>query len=188
MAHARAGNIEQAFADFNEAIRHDPKYAPGWRGRGIGHREQGNFTESIADLKRAIELGPQDPANYNELAKTYYFTGNPAGALENHLKALEHDPENPNTCNLAAWIMATSQDDALRDGHRAVELATKACEATDYRAGFVDTLAAAYAEVGDFEEAATWAQKASGLVDEKERPDYEARLKLYKAGKPYRDK
>jgi hypothetical protein len=51
----------------------------------------------------------------------------------------------------------------------------------------LDTLAAAFAEVGDFGRAVRAQQRAIASVDEKDRADFESRLKLYQARQPYRD-
>ena len=60
-------------------------------------------------------------------------------------------PDNPVTYNGRAWMWATCPNAKYRDGRKAVESATKACELTDWdEAGIIDTLAAAYAELGDF--------------------------------------
>ena len=62
---------------------------------------------------------------------------------------------------------------------------------TDWKdAGLLDTLAAAYAEAGDFDAAVNWQEKALGMLaknDEQNRKDFEARLTLYRAKKPYHE-
>jgi serine/threonine protein kinase/tetratricopeptide (TPR) repeat protein len=89
-----------------------------------------------------------------------------------------------------ARFQATCSQAEFRDGARAVENATKACELShwdDYR--HLDTLAAAYAEAGRFEQAAQWQHQARTKLPAEIRPgqraDCEARLKLYQAGQPY---
>ncbi len=90
--------------------------------------------------------------------------------------------------NTIAWQRATSEDENYRDGELAVEAATRACELTGWgRDSMLDTLAAAYAETGDFEAAVKWQLNAIQLLqDESEKDDYESRLKLYQQKKPYR--
>jgi tetratricopeptide (TPR) repeat protein len=87
-------------------------------------------------------------------------------------------------------VLATCPDPSLRDGKRAVQLATKACELADWEdANDLENLAAAHAECGRFEEAVKWQAKAvelgKGLQDADEARQ---RLDLYKAGKPFREK
>ena len=67
---------------------------------------------------------------------------------------VELDAEDYTSINNLAWILCTSPKDEIRDGVRAVELAERAAELSRHRRAFVlSTLAAAYAEVGDFEKA-----------------------------------
>ena len=109
--------------------------------------------------------------------------------------------------NAEAWVLATCPDAKLRDGTKAVELAGKSCLGTSWKqAGFIDTLAAAEAETGQWKEAADYETKAitamkadkrdavrghwwSSVVDEYERriQEYTARLALYKKHQPCRE-
>ena len=69
-------------------------------------------------------------------------------------KVVEADSEDYTSINNLAWILCTSPLDAVRNGRRAVELAERAAELTQFRRAFVlSTLAAAYAEAGDFDKA-----------------------------------
>ncbi len=90
-----------------------------------------------------------------------------------------------------AWFQAAYIAAELRNGPEAIENATKACELTDWKAGtHVGTLAAAYAETGDFASAIKWQKKAIDLLTEEERPlygpEFESRLKLYESRQPAR--
>jgi hypothetical protein len=93
--------------------------------------------------------------------------------------------------NRLAWMLATSPIDHMRAGNRAVELATEACELTEYeKPDFVGTLAAAYAETGDFDAAVKWSEKSLELLgadgDAKFREEFSRALANYKAKKPMR--
>src|SRR5262249_30309383 len=95
-----------------------------------------------------------------------------------------------------ARLLATCTDGRIRDGERAILMATKACELTDWMRGReLDTLAAAYAEAGQFEEAERYQRMAldhpeyvspDGAVAGFEVAGYRQRLELYKQKKPYR--
>lgn len=94
--------------------------------------------------------------------------------------------------NNLAQQQAASSVGSLRNGTRAVVNATKACELTNWKkATTVDTLAAAYAETGDFDPAVKWEKEAIKLLTEeksaKRQAEFEERLKLYQSGKPYRE-
>ena len=63
--------------------------------------------------------------------------------------------------NNLAWVLATSTIDEVRDGERAIELATIAAELTDFKRAFIlSTLASGYAEMGEFDKAKEWSNKA----------------------------
>jgi len=86
--------------------------------------------------------------------------------------------------------LATCTKDSVRDGKKAVEYGTKACELSKWKiATIVGTLAGCYAECGDFKEAIKWEKKALevGYATKQETIDAEKRLKLYEEGKPFRE-
>ena len=88
--------------------------------------------------------------------------------------------------NDLAWIQATSEAAEIRNGTNAVLLAEEAVAATHRKIpGFLDTLAASYAETQEFDKAAVVQLEAIGLLQtEQEKKDYDSRLKLYQAHKP----
>jgi hypothetical protein len=102
--------------------------------------------------------------------------------------AYQAAPDHPLVCNNLSWFLATCPDGRLRDGQRAVALARQACQTTEWRDRFcLDTLAAACAENGDFEEAVHWQGQSLDLAPEEEKQDRRARLESYEARRPYRD-
>ena len=125
--------------------------------------------EAIAAYTELLE---QDDDNFPALrgrADAYLNIGEHANAVADFKKALEVEPTESGLLNNYAWVLATSPDDGVRDGKRAVELATKACEITNHEESHIlSTLAAAYAEAGDFDKATEWSRKAIEVF-EKER-------------------
>lgn len=119
--------------------------------------------------------------------------GKHAEAIADLNKATEIEADDSGTLNNLAWVLATSPEEPLRDGRRAIELATKACELTEFKqAHIVSTLAAAYAETGDFDTAVKWSKKAlklaDGSVEPEVRQSLEKELKSYQERKPWRER
>ena len=185
----RVKMYDKAIADCNEAIDLGCRDPLARIYRGLAWREKKEYDKAIADYTDVIRLDPQN-------AFAYFARASAAGAKREYAKAdadlceaLRLDPQNPLTCNGRAWSWATCPDGQYRNGRNAVESATKACELTDWNeAGIIDTLAAAYAESGDFLLAVKWQTRAIELeTDTKNKEEYVARLKLYQAKKAYRD-
>ncbi|MCA9266014.1 MAG: tetratricopeptide repeat protein, partial [Planctomycetales bacterium] len=114
--------------------------------------------------------------------------GKHAEAIKNYELAMKVEATDQGVLNNLAWVLATSPVDDLRDGKRAIELATKACEVTEYKqAHIISTLAAAYAEAGDFEAAKRWSQKAVEMGEGPVKQHLMDELSHYEEGKPFRE-
>jgi hypothetical protein len=102
------------------------------------------------------------------------------------------DPKDPLPYAGIAWMLSTCPKDEVRNGKKAVEYARKACELTNWKnASYLAVLVAAFAEVGNFEEAVQWQKKVIALTDataEKDLEEQRQHLKLYQERKPYRFK
>ncbi|MDR2641420.1 MAG: tetratricopeptide repeat protein [Planctomycetaceae bacterium] len=108
-------------------------------------------------------------------------------------EVIKADPTDETTLNNLSWILSTSPIDMVRNGKRALELAIRACELSDYKAAYIlSTLAAAYAEIGDFKKAIEFSQKSIDLsandpnVNERINALKEE-LETYKKNMPYRE-
>jgi tetratricopeptide (TPR) repeat protein len=186
--HARRGDFDKALADFAEAVRRLPDDPRGYYNRALTRYRLGDFAGAVADLGEVLRLGPPSAEVHTQRAAAHYALGDRAAAVADHRAALALDADDANAHNSLAWLLATSPDDALRDGAKAVEHAARACELTrNENPGFLDTLAAAHAECGRFDEAVRCMEKALALLPEEERADYRGRLDLYRAGRPFRE-
>lgn len=145
-----------------------------------------NYQQFKARLSRLNLENPADADTFARRAMLNSMEGDHEAALADYTRAIDMQPAHAFSMNAAAWILGTSSEQAVRDGTRAVAYATRACELTNWEeGGYLDTLAAAHAQVGDFEKAVEWQTKAKELAPAEEQQDYQSRLDLYLAGKPY---
>jgi tetratricopeptide (TPR) repeat protein len=156
--------------------------------RGVARKELGDFAGALADFEAVIVTDPNRPTGYMLRGDLYSARGDYAAAVHDHLEALKRAPRDAGTFNQLAWLWATAPDPDIRNGARAKECATRACELTDWaNPAYLDTLAAACAECGEFDTATTWAEKALALAEPTEVDAIRQRLQGYRRGQPYRD-
>ncbi|MFA5252008.1 MAG: tetratricopeptide repeat protein, partial [Phycisphaerae bacterium] len=130
-------------------------------------------------------------------AQSHYYLGQvlvQSGKIDEAIThfedALRQKPDWIEPMNNLAWLLAVSKETTIHNPTKAVGVAWRACELTNYRRpDLLDTLAAAYAAAGDFSKAVETAEKALGLCQSPGlnslKKEIESRLVLYKAGKPY---
>ena len=170
-----------AAADCDALLAALPTTVKAFELRGLCRKYLGDDAGALADYTEAIRLHPTNPVAYNLRAGLHYHQQRYAKAIQDHLEALKRDPHCASTFNQLGWIWATAPDPDIRNGARARECATRACELTEWLdASYLDTLAAACAEAGDFESAVKWMEKAIPLAPDGSDDDYHARLELYR--------
>ncbi len=154
---------------------------------------RGRLNDAITHCQQALRIRPDDANAENNLGLAYLQLGNERDAVAHFENSLRNSPSNLNVrCNLA-WVLATSPDPALRDGERAVGLAGSVVRDSKRDNPIVlRTLAAAYAETGQFPEAVRAAERAwetatatgdSGLA-----ADLEKNIETYRSRQPIRSK
>ena len=150
--------------------------------RGDARLSTGEHSKAVADYKEALSLIDQLLEMFPETAK-----GKP--------------PRDSGLLNNYAWLLSTSPEEDVRDGELAVELATEAAEITEFKqAHILSTVAAGYAEAGDFESAIKWikkglkankvAGKKDGAIEEgikRQEKSLKAELEAYQNGEAWRE-
>jgi tetratricopeptide (TPR) repeat protein len=157
-----------------------------YNNRGIAYGEKGQYDRAISEFNRAIEINPMDNKAYNNRGIVYRFQGQYDQAISDFNKAIEINPMDADAFNNLAWLFATAKGPGFRNGKKAVELALKGCELSGWKkAEYLDTLAAAYARVGDFANAVKWEEKALESPKLARRPEFQQRLNFYQERKPW---
>ncbi len=135
-----------------------------------------------------LKANPENWLAYRGRGDLQLTHGKQREAIADFEKALEIKPDDSGVLNNLAWVLATSPEESLRDGKRSVELAKKACEVTEYKQPHIlSTLAAGYAETGDFNAAVEWSQKALDLGDDTQKDELAKELASYQESKPWRE-
>jgi tetratricopeptide (TPR) repeat protein len=180
--------FDQAINFYTQEIAANPGNYRAWNQRGIIWDEKKEYDIAIADYNEAIRLNPASFKTYQGRGIAWHNKKEYDKAIGDFNEVMRLDPKGADAYNELAWLWATCPDERFRDGKKAVALATRACELTEWKdAEILDTLAAAYAELGDFEKAVEWQEKTNKRLAEELRKGGEERLKLYKEKKPYRE-
>jgi tetratricopeptide (TPR) repeat protein len=182
--------MEEAIAYYQQALRINPDYAEVHYNLGIVLAQVGRVPEAIAQYEQALRIKPDYAKAYNGLGLALKRMGRVSEAAGQYEQALRINPDYPEALNDLAWILATRPLTESGNTVRAVELAERACKLSGNRvANYLDTLAAAYAAAGRFDDAIGTAQKATELARSGGQPGLaekiEGRLRLYRDGHAY---
>lgn len=183
------GSLDKAMADYGNAIRVAPNDLRSYCGRAYAFEEMGQLDKASADYDRVIRLNATEPNDYTMRGFAYFAKGNYRAAASDYEKAARLSPGDYDAVHSLAWFQATCPEDSLRNATEALETSLRLCERTRWQdSGAVDTLAAAYAERGDFDSAIKYETQAINMkgVHAFKRKRMEERLELYREHKPYR--
>lgn len=192
-------DYQQMYIDSAKALKKNPNDFRALRARAFAFLGVGRYDKAIAIYTDVMERDPQLRANclYGR-AYAYEHKGEYAKALADFEECLKTGSRWLQARESFAWLLATCPDDKLRNGRKALEvMAQKIMELAKYGDGYppvMDTLAAAYAETGDFERAISLERALLGLeiehggLSDKCRAAAKSRLALYEAHQPYHAK
>jgi tetratricopeptide (TPR) repeat protein len=194
----RKGQNESAIADFTECIQARPSEVRGWALRAAAYEREARYlarhgelaegnaalAKAFADWNQSVNLA----TNLLSLRGDFHARNQEfALALADFQQAAELQPPDEYSLISLAWFLATCPDKSFRNGHAALDAAKKACEMDGYQSGFyLAGLAAAYAEMGNFDQAVHFQKGAlaNKWYSDVLLPDMQHRLTLYEKGKP----
>ncbi|MBP86003.1 MAG: hypothetical protein CMJ64_04680 [Planctomycetaceae bacterium] len=182
------GEFEAAISDYTQAIELLPNDFGAITSRGHAHYQQKQFTAALDDYTMAIELASDNASAYANRGDTYHSLQQWEEAAADFRKAIELDPTSARGYQGAAWLMATCPEERFRNVKLCLQAAVKAAELTaeqDYE--ILDTLAAAYASAGRFDDAIKSISKAINLAPPSASTALSRRLELYNADTPFRE-
>jgi len=187
---AAKGDMRKAIGSLEQLVRLVPEDDQMKQQLGMYYVADKQHGRAIELFTKLLDKKPDNWVALRTRGDALLNVGRQNDAPADYEKALKLQPESSGILNNLAWVMATSPDEKVRNAKRAVELATKACELTEFKAPHIlSTLAAAHAEAGDFDAAKKWSAKAVevGGDDEEQLKQLKDELKSYESNKPWRE-
>jgi tetratricopeptide (TPR) repeat protein len=187
------GLTDEAISHWRRALQIEPDFAKAHNNLAISLAAMGRQDEAIRHFRRALQVDPDYAEAHYKLAGIFEAMGRLDEAIKHYRLAVELQPEYPAAINNLAWNLATACDPALRDPDEALSLARRACELTGHgKPEFLDTLAAAFAATGRFDEAEKTAEKAEKLAEaagsEALAREIRSHLEMFRKGRSYIEK
>jgi tetratricopeptide (TPR) repeat protein len=156
--------------------------------RGVAYRSIGEIDKALQDFNWSIDYDPKWPNAYVNRSVIEEHRGQCREAVADADIAVRLQYWNWLALNQKAWVLATCSDPSVRNSHDAIDLAQRSLKRGG-RSRAHDTLAAAFAEAGQFDDAQR--EEETALNDTKippaERSNMEARLQLYRSGQPFHE-
>ncbi|MGB7343838.1 MAG: tetratricopeptide repeat protein [Pirellulaceae bacterium] len=186
IAFKSAGKLDKALEDFDAIVKNNERDITAIMGRGYIKFQQGKHKEAVEDFGLAIELNPKDAVARNNRGYNRFQIGEFADALEDYNEAVKLAPKYALALQNRAWLLATVNDEDLRDPPLAIESARMACELSNFQSvSDVSALAAALAAAGKFEDAVGWQEKVVEMVGKEYKEFAEKTLKRYEDEKTF---
>ena len=185
---AKAEKLDEAIAALEKIRRAHPGDVTTLLQLGMLYNANKTPQRAIEAYSAVLDKKPDHWAALRGRGDSLLNSGKHRRAIADYEKAFALQPKDPGILNNLAWVLATSPDDELRDGARAVELATVACEETEFKqAHILSTMGAAYAETGDFKAAVEWVEKGLAVAEQEQIEPLTKELESYRKEKPWRE-
>ncbi len=183
------GRLDEAIRHFRQALQIKPDFAEVHYNLGIALKSQGEFDDAIKHLRQALQVKPDLTEAHNNLALALTMTGQLDKALEHFREAVRLKPDYLEPLNRMARILAMHPDPKRRDPGQAIEIAKRAVELTGHKdAAILETLAAAYAAAGQFDQAVKTVEAALSLATAAEADELadhiRKKIQIYRQAKP----
>jgi protein O-mannosyl-transferase len=186
------GQPDEAIEQFQSVIELTPNDAAAHNDLAVLLGRKGRQNEAKEHFEKAAALDPKNAEAHYNLGMIYYARGEGAEAAAQWRAAVRLQRNQVAYLRPLAWLLATSPDAAVRNGAEAVKLAERAVEMKPLDPNQLGTLAAAYAEAGQFSKAVANAERASELAMKDNNfslaEELTDKLKLYRSGTPFREK
>ena len=185
-----SGKYNKAAKIFTKLIKEKPDYYQAYHGRGIAMYYQKKYAKAIKDYTKALKINPHLPNLLVARGLCYFQKGSYDRSIGDYKKAIKEDSQNTKAMNQLAWTLSVCPDLKYRDGKSALKWAQKSVK-INAAPTYLDTLAAAYAETGDFKHAIDIQKRVVMLFIQNDKEDkldvHLKRLKSYRAKKPWRE-
>jgi tetratricopeptide (TPR) repeat protein len=185
--YVQAGDMPRALADFDAALAAEPELLAALVGRGRVCHLLGRLDDALTSLDTAVKVAPQDADIVCSRADLLADLGRYEDALLDYAQAIDLNKKFEHAYRNGAWLLATCPDESIRDVEGAIAGAQAALDCGyGERHAALDTMAAALANAGRYEEAVGTIQQAIDIAPMEVRDAYQARQQLYEAGQPFR--
>jgi protein O-mannosyl-transferase len=188
----RQGKLDQAISLLQAAVDLRPDNSPAHENLAKALLQNGQVADALIHYRKLLELQPDNIEVHNIVGTVLIQQGRIREGVEEWQKVLAIQPDNGNAMSNLAWVFATSPDDSLRDGAKAVQLAEEALRISGRRIPIIfRTLAAAYAESGEFPKAIQTAQQGIELANSQGNSglatELQGNIAVYQEERPLRD-
>ena len=188
------GDLEAAQRSLDTVIKTDPTFYPAYYVRARVFLNRRKFQEAIQDCNEALRKDSTFAEAALLRARANYYLGRYSESLKEIDHVVSIRPRRDAFARAysdRAWLRLTCPDQSYRNGQQALKNATAACKLIDWKdEDMIDTLAAAYAEVGDFASAVRYEERALAVkgVKTEDAKRLQAHLDSFKQHRPLHDR